>query len=111
MPSEKNFALNAIKASPRLARVLEQIEGGVFSPGDKKRHASLVQRLKEDDYFLVTCDFDDYYRVQREVDAGFADQADWWRKSVLNTARMGWFSSDRTISGYAKDIWNVHPIS
>ncbi|MEL6502899.1 MAG: glycogen/starch/alpha-glucan phosphorylase [Pseudomonadota bacterium] len=108
---EKNFALNAIKASPRLARVLEQIEGGVFSPGDKKRHASLVQRLKEDDYFLVTCDFDDYYRVQREVDAGFADQADWWRKSVLNTARMGWFSSDRTISGYAKDIWNVHPIS
>ncbi|MEM9734412.1 MAG: glycogen/starch/alpha-glucan phosphorylase [Pseudomonadota bacterium] len=108
---ERNFALNAIKASPRLARVLEQIENGAFSPGDKRRHASLVRRLKEDDYFLVTCDFDDYYRVQRHVDADFADQANWWRKSVLNTARMGWFSSDRTISGYAKDIWNVHPIA
>lgn len=108
--AEKNFALNAIKASPRLTRVLEQIESGAFSPGDKTRHAGLVERLRTDDYFLVTCDFDDYYRAQRDVDADFANPALWWRKSVLNTAQMGWFSSDRTISGYAKDVWNVHPV-
>lgn len=102
-----NFARSAIDASPRLTRVLGQIADGVFSQDDQNRYASLVRRLYEDDYFLVTCDFDTYYDTQRIIDQDYLDVDAWTRKSILNTARVGWFSSDRTISGYASDIWNV----
>lgn len=105
---EEGFARRAIEASPRLARVLDQIAGGRFSPGEPDRFAALVGRLYEHDYFLVTCDFDSYFATQRQIDTDFNDTAAWTRKAILNTARMGWFSSDRTISGYADEIWNVH---
>ena len=105
--AEADFARKAIESSPRLTRVLDQIENGEFSPGDKARHAPLARRMYEHDYFLVTADFDDYFKTQRQVDADYRDAEGWSRKAVLNTARMGWFSSDRTISGYAREIWNV----
>ena len=104
-----DFARRAIEASPRLTRVLGQITDGVFSADDRGRYTSLVRRMYEHDYFLVTCDFDSYFDTQRKVDAAFKDQDSWTRMAVLNTARMGWFSSDRTIKGYAKDIWGVRP--
>ena len=104
---EQDFARKAIEASPRLRRVLNQIGQGVFSPNDPGRYASLVQRLHENDYFLVTVDFDDYYRTQRQVDVDYRDTGAWTKKAIFNTARIGWFSSDRTISGYARDIWDV----
>lgn len=104
---EHGFARNAIQASPRLLRVLDQISSGEFSPSDPTRYAGLVRRLYENDYFLVTCDFDRYFETQRTVDADFKNTSSWLRKTILNTARMGWFSSDRTISGYAKDVWKV----
>ena len=107
--SEPNFARNAIAASPKLTRVLGQIADGLFSPEDAQRYASLVRRLYEHDYFLVTCDFDSYFDAQRKVDAAFRDTAEWTRMAVMNAARMGWFSSDRTIAGYARDIWGVMP--
>ena len=107
--SEPNFARNAIEASPRLSRVLGQIADGEFSSGDRRRYTSLVTRLYEHDYFLVTCDFDSYYETQRKVDAAYRDVDNWTRMAILNTARMGWFSSDRTIAGYANDIWGVRP--
>ena len=106
---QPDFARRAIEASPKLTRVLAQIAGGEFSGGDKDRHAGLVQQLHEHDYFLVTCDFDSYFDAQRKVDAAFKDVAGWTRMAILNTARVGWFSSDRTIAGYAKDIWGVAP--
>ena len=102
-----DFSREAINVSSRLPRVLDQIEKGKFSPGDPGRYASLVRRMYDNDYFLVTADFDDYYETQRRVDADYQDTADWTRKSILNTARVGWFSSDRTISEYANDIWKV----
>lgn len=108
--AEPGFARAAIAASPRLSRVLDQIAGGMFSPGEPSRFAGLVQRLHDDDYFLVTCDFDDYYRAQREVDQVYRDTARWTELTVLNTARVGWFSSDRTIAGYARDIWGAKPL-
>ncbi|WP_298917382.1 glycogen/starch/alpha-glucan phosphorylase [uncultured Roseobacter sp.] len=101
------YARRAVEASPRLARVLTQIETGVFSPSDKGRYAGLVQGLVNHDYFLVTCDFDSYFEAQRTVDMAFADKTAWTRMAALNTARVGWFSSDRTISGYARDIWKA----
>lgn len=107
--AEPNFARDAIAASPRLARVLDQITDGVFSPRDAQRHAALVQRLYDHDNFLVTCDFDSYFDTQRHIDTAFRDASGWTRMAVLNTARVGWFSSDRTIAGYARDIWGVAP--
>ncbi|WP_298836972.1 glycogen/starch/alpha-glucan phosphorylase [uncultured Roseobacter sp.] len=108
---EPGYAARAVAASPRLGRVLEQIRSGVFSPGQKDRYAGLVEGLINHDYFLVTCDFDSYYDTQRVVDDAFADRKAWTRLAALNTARVGWFSSDRTISGYARDIWNVQSLS
>jgi starch phosphorylase len=105
---EADFARKAVEASPRLSRVLGQISDGVFSPRETQRYAGLVRRLFENDYFLVTCDFDSYFETQRQIDEDFTDIVGWTRKSILNTARVGWFSSDRTISGYAEEIWNVH---
>ena len=106
-----DFSRKAIAASPRLKRVLDQIAAGAFSPGDKGRYAGLVQRIHEHDYFLVTCDFDDYYAVQRDVDAAYRDREDWMRMAVLNTARVGWFSSDRTIASYAAQIWGASSLT
>lgn len=103
--AEPEYARRAVEASPRLSRVLNQIETGVFSPSDKARYVGLVQGLMNHDYFLVTCDFDSYFDTQRVVDKAFADQPAWTKMAALNTARVGWFSSDRTISGYANDIW------
>ncbi|MFQ5624114.1 MAG: glycogen/starch/alpha-glucan phosphorylase [Paracoccaceae bacterium] len=107
--AEPGHARRAIAASPRLQQVLGQIAGGAFSPGDPQRYAGLVGALYEHDYFLLTADFEAYYAAQREVDATFADGDTWTRMAVLNTARTGWFSSDRAIRGYAKDIWGVDP--
>lgn len=104
-----DFARQAIKASSRLQRVLDQISDGEFSPGERQRYASLVRSLYEHDYFLVTCDFDQYFETQRIIDKDYLNTSDWTRKSILNTARVGWFSSDRTIAGYARDIWNATP--
>jgi starch phosphorylase len=69
-----------------------------------------VSGLYEHDYFLVTCDFDSYFDTQRKVDAAFRESTGWTRMAALNTARVGWFSSDRTISGYAQDIWDARSL-
>ena len=58
------------------------------------------------DFYMVSADFDDYHRTQRKVDAQWATPA-WASSSILNVARMGWFSSDRTIREYAEDIWGL----
>ncbi len=104
------YARRAIEASPRLTRVLGQIASGTFSNGDTQRYSDILANLYEHDYFLVTCDFDDYFNAQRAVDLAYRDTAGWNRMAAANTAGMGWFSSDRTIRGYARDIWNVSPV-
>jgi len=106
---EPDFSRRAIEASPHLPRVLGQIADGRFSPSDRHRYGGLVRRLYEHDYFLVSSDFDSYFATQRIVDAAFRDSVGWNRMAILNTARVGWFSSDRTIASYAKDIWGVSP--
>ena len=100
-------ARETIAASPKLSEVFASIESGVFSPDDTNRYRGLIDMLANNDHFLVTADFDAYYAAQREVDALWRDKAAWWRASIMNTARVGWFSSDRTIGEYARDIWNV----
>jgi starch phosphorylase len=109
--TEHEYARAAIAASPNLTRVLGQIHDGVFSNGERGRYGDLLPNLYESDYFLVTCDFDDYYKTQREVDRVFRDVPRWTRMAAANTAGMGWFSSDRTIKGYAADIWGAKSLA
>jgi starch phosphorylase len=96
-----------IAQSHALEDVLEAIDTGVFSPGARDRYRGLVDDLRYHDWWMVVADFADYQRAQREVEALWMDRDAWDRKAVLNTARTAWFSSDRTIREYAKDIWNV----
>jgi starch phosphorylase len=100
-------AAAAIAASPMLAEVLDALAAGAFSPEEPGRYAGLVDMLRHDDRFMVCADFDSYYATQRRIDALWASPAAWWRASVLNTAGMGWFSSDRAIREYAGQIWHV----
>ncbi|MFO1073313.1 MAG: glycogen/starch/alpha-glucan phosphorylase [Geminicoccaceae bacterium] len=97
----------AIAASPRLKRAFELIEKGHFSPDDPSRFRPLLDDLSRFDHFLVTADFDSYSETQRQVERAYADPKSWWRKAILNTAHMGWFSSDRTVRDYAHQVWNV----
>ena len=98
-----------IAADPVLAEVLEQVDSGLFSPDEPGRHAALVDNLRRHDWFMVTADFAAYLEIQRRIDAAWQEREDWNRRAVLNTARMGRFSSDRTIRGYARDIWDATP--
>lgn len=100
-------AYAAAAASGRLNDVLQAIRGGVFSPDDPNRYAGLIDQLLAYDRFLVCADFDSYWEAQAKVEAHWHDSKEWWRSAVLNTSRMGWFSSDRTIREYAGDIWKA----
>jgi starch phosphorylase len=97
----------AVAHSARLAAVVRSLASGEVSPDDPERFAPIVQSLLEYDHYMVAADFDSYWDAQRRLDTLWRDPANWWRKAILNTARMGWFSSDRTIREYARDIWNV----
>ncbi|MCY1173153.1 Maltodextrin phosphorylase [compost metagenome] len=100
-------AVPDIAASHRLNDVLQAIRGGVFSPDDPSRYTGLIDSLVDYDRFLVCADFDSYWHAQMRVEAHWHDSKEWWRSAVLNTARMGWFSSDRTIREYATEIWKA----
>ena len=88
------------------AKVSVGLEGG----GDRERFRPLLENLLHHDWFMVAADFDAYWQAQRRADAVWADPDDWMRRAVLNVAPMGWFSSDRTIRGYARDVWQVDPV-
>ena len=103
-------AYAAVSASPLLERTLRAISSGAFSPGEPDRYRGLVENLVASDVFMVAADFDSYREQQDAVDALWREPARWWRSAVLNTAGVGWFSSDRTIAEYAEYIWHV-PVS
>ncbi|MEJ2373920.1 MAG: glycogen/starch/alpha-glucan phosphorylase [Pseudolabrys sp.] len=97
----------AIAASPRLKAVVDSLAHGTFSPDDAARYAPVAHSLAAYDRFMVAADFDAYWQAQRAVDRLWQSPADWWRAAIVNTARMGWFSADRAIREYARDIWHV----
>jgi starch phosphorylase len=100
-------ASDVIRRSPRLARAINAIGAGEFSPDDPARFESIAHALRYLDHYMVSADFDSYYEAQRGIDARWRSAADWTHASILNVARMAWFSSDRTIREYAQEIWNV----
>ncbi|MFK3691552.1 glycogen/starch/alpha-glucan phosphorylase [Agrobacterium tumefaciens] len=96
-----------IEGSAELSQALSSIASGVFSPDDRSRFSALIDGIYNSDWFMVAADFDAYAEAQRKVDAIWSDQDSWNTKAVRNTARMGWFSSDRTIRQYATEIWRA----
>lgn len=96
-----------IEASPELAQAVAAVSSGVFSPDDPNRYRDLINGLYDSDWFMVAADFDAYAACQRDVDAVWRNSPDWYARAIRNVARVGWFSSDRTIRQYAKEIWNV----
>jgi len=96
-----------IDGSRELLQALDAIASGVFSPNEPRRFEDLVNGLRDHDWFMVAADFDTYMAAQRRIDAAWRDRAHWTAMAVRNTANMGWFSSDRTISEYATDVWGV----
>ena len=100
-----------IESIPALKDVLDAVAGGVFSPTEQNRYQGLVDTMYNGDHFLVAPDFLSYTHAQREMDALWLNQDEWQKKAILNTANMGWFSSDRTIRDYAQEIWNIPTVS
>jgi starch phosphorylase len=100
-------ARDAIEDSVNMQNVLQLIVEGRFSPSNPDRYHGLVDRAWNHDHYLVAADFDDYYTAQRAVDALYLVPEDWSEMAVLNVARSGFFSSDRTIRGYMADIWGA----
>ncbi len=96
-----------IEGSRELAQALHSIASGVFSPDDPGRYAGLIGGIFDHDWFMVAADFDSYTAAQRAVDKRWENPAAWRAATIRNIANVGWFSSDRTISEYAKDIWGV----
>ena len=105
--AEPHYARDAIWNSPRLAAALDMIASGRFSPEEPNRFRPLTDDLRHRDQYLLTVDFDDYWRAQREIDVAWNDPAAWWKMAIHNTARMAWFSSDRSMREYAEEIWRV----
>ncbi len=100
-----------IDSSNELSESLRLIELGHFSNGDTELFKPLLNSLKGNDPFFVMADFDDYLRAQDDVSLAWKDKKEWNRMSLLNTARSGFFSSDRSIKEYCQSIWKVNPLS
>ncbi len=102
---------DAYHGNPEVRGVLEAIRDGFFSPDDPGRFRPIFDSLlhKGDPYMLLA-DFSSYMACQERVDACYRDVVEWTCRSIRNVAKMGYFSSDRTIREYAADIWNVQPV-
>jgi starch phosphorylase len=102
---------SVVDGDPELREALDSIAGGRFSRGDRDMFRPLVENLLHSDPFLVLADYAEYVACQDRVSAAWGDQEHWSRMSILNTARAGKFSSDRSIHDYCERIWNVRPVS
>lgn len=91
-----------------LREVLSMISEGYFSPDEPTRFAPLVDELIHQDRFFLLADYETYRAAQERVDDVYRNPAEWTRRSILNVAHMGCFSSDRCIMEYARNIWGLH---
>ena len=93
---------------PLLSETLNKIDGGFFSPHERRRYHDIFNSLVNyGDHYLLLADYADYIAAQKRVDSVYKTPEDWQRKAILNVAGMGQFSSDRTIREYAIDTWNL----
>ena len=97
-------------ANRRLREVIDLIRSGFFSRGDTELFRPLIDSLLNHDPYLLFADFQSYVECQDRVSEAYGETEHWTRMSILNTARSGKFSSDRTIREYCADIWRVKPV-
>ena len=95
---------------PELKAVLDLVGSGFFSPEDRRTFRPLVDALLNEDRYLILADFRAYAEAQSRVVQAYLDPEDWTRMAILNVARVGRFSSDRTIREYSRDIWGIEPV-
>lgn len=99
------------RKDPELKRTLDMIATGYFSPHEPGLFSAIIRGLRDEgDYYMLMADYRPYIEAQEEVSRMFADTDQWARRSILNTAHMGRFSSDRAVLEYAADIWHVQPL-
>jgi starch phosphorylase len=97
---------------PELRKAIDMIATGFFSPKDPRLFAPIVQSLFETgDFYMLLADYAPYIAAQEAVAKLFADSNEWARRSILNTANMGRFSSDRSVKEYAERIWDARPVN
>jgi starch phosphorylase len=96
-------------SDPELREAVDQISSGSFSRGDKNLFKPLIDSLLYDDPYLLFADYRTYVERQEQVSFAYKDQAKWTQMSILNVARMGKFSSDRSIKEYCEKIWEARP--
>ena len=103
-------ALDYYNRNPDLQGAIDRIAGGYFSHGDRELFKPLVESLLYHDTYMLLADYQAYIDCQEDVSQAYRDRDKWTRMSILNAARMGKFSSDRTIREYCQEIWHVEPV-
>jgi starch phosphorylase len=99
------------ESNPELRKAIDLIDSGFFSDGDCELFHPLVESLLTRDDYMLLADYQAYVDCQQRVSDAYIDQSNWTRMSILNCARVGRFSSDRSIREYCRDIWKVRPIA
>jgi len=100
-----------VERSPELRKVIDRISSGFFSPEEPDLYHDMVKNLLAHDPYLVCADFDSYVACQDRAAQTYTDQDQWSRMAIVNIAKSGKFSSDRTILEYAKEIWEAEPVT
>jgi starch phosphorylase len=98
------------ESNEELKGIIDLISSGFFSHGDLHLFQPIVDNLLYDDPYLLMADYQSYIDCQDKVSQAYQDRENWTRMSILNVARMGKFSSDRSIREYCQNIWNVKPV-
>jgi starch phosphorylase len=99
------------ETNPALREAIDLIAGGLFSNGESGLFQPLVDSLLDHDEYMLLADYQSYIDCQQRVSDAYRDQASWARMSILNSARVGRFSSDRSIREYCNSVWDVSPIT
>jgi starch phosphorylase len=102
--------MDVYNSNPELKVVIDLIADGYFSGGDRELFRPLVNTLLHGDPYMLLADFQSFVNCQSQVSQAYLDKEHWTRMSILNVARSGKFSSDRTIKEYCQDIWQVKPV-
>jgi starch phosphorylase len=99
-----------VESNPELREVIDLLSRGFLTNGTSSIFKPLVDSLLYHDEYMLMADYESYLRCQERVDALYRSQEQWTKMSILNVARIGRFSSDRSIHEYAKNIWHVKPV-
>ncbi|MEX0602689.1 MAG: glycogen/starch/alpha-glucan phosphorylase, partial [Bacteroidota bacterium] len=111
MRSEGYAPMSIIEANPALRAVMERLSSGEFSRGDRNLFKPLLDALRFRDEYFLAADYQSYVDCQDRIYTAYRNRENWTRMSILNVARSGRFSSDRSIREYAEKIWQVRPVS